>query len=136
MRKLIALVALAAGAACSLNTDTSTGPLAGDLAGVYSLQTIDGTALPFTIVAKDTTVLIDTDVLTLGANGAWAEAVQYRQTVGTAATTAESFNLSGIWERVGNSVTFRTASGLLYVGTATDTTLLLSDSRNAYVFKR
>ncbi len=137
MRKLIALVAFAATAAsCSLNTDTNTGPLAGDLAGTYNLQTMNGSALPFSIVSHDTTVLIDTDVLILGANGDWSETVAYRQTAGTNQTTNETFNLAGIWSRSGNSLNFRTLQGLLYVGTATDTTLLLSDGGFDYVFKR
>jgi hypothetical protein len=136
MRKLIAVVAFAAAAACSLNTETDPGPLVGNLAGTYNLQTMNGTPLPFSIVSHDTTVLIDTDVLTVGTTGDWAETVSYRQTVGTDPTTNESLNLVGIWSRSGNSLNFRTSLGLLYVGTATDTTLLLSDNSFNYVFKR
>jgi hypothetical protein len=137
MRKLFALVAFAATAAsCSLNTETDPGTQVGDLAGTYTLQSMNGTALPFSIVSHDTTVLIDTDVLVLGANGDWSETVSYRQTAGTNQTTNESFSLVGIWTRSRNSVNFRTSQGLLYLGTATDTTLLLSDGGYDYVFKR
>jgi len=136
MRKLIALAAIVATATSCLNTDTNTGPLVGDLAGTYALQTMNGTALPFSIVSHDTTVLIDTDVLTLGANGDWTETVTYRQTAGTNQTTNESFSLAGIWVRSGNSVNFRTQQGSIYVGSATETTLLLNDGYYDYVFKR
>lgn len=136
MRKLIALVALATGVACSLDTSNNTGPLVGSLSGTYSLQSINGSALPFGIVGHDTTQLIDTDSLTLGPAGDWTETVRYRQTVGTAPTTNESFGLVGVWTRSGNSLNFRTNQGLLYIGTATDTTLLLSDAAYNYVFKR
>jgi hypothetical protein len=136
MRKLFALVLLVAGAACSTNTDNGTGPLVGDLSGTYTLQSMNGTALPFSIVSHDTTVMIDTDVLTMGQAGDWAETVSYRQTAGTNATTNESFQLSGIWTRNGNSLNFRTSQGLLYVGQADETTLQLSDAVYNYVFKR
>jgi hypothetical protein len=136
MRKLVVLAALIAGVACNLNTDTSTGPLVGNLEGTYALQTMNGTALPFSIVAHDTTVLIDKDVLILDAVGNWSEQVNYRQTVGATAAVPDSFQLAGIWTRSANSVSFRTSAGLLYVGTATDTTLHLSDAAYNYVFKR
>jgi hypothetical protein len=137
MRKLIAVVALATAVACSLDTSTNTGPLVGDVSGTYTLQSINGTPLPFTIVSHDTTVLVDTDTLTLSPSGNWFETVNLRQTVGTAATTNESFELLGYYLRSGNGMNFRTSDGILfYVGTATDTTLLLSDGGYDYVFKR
>jgi hypothetical protein len=137
MRKLIVFVALVTGVACSLNTDTTTGPLVGPLAGTYSLQTVNGSLLPFAIVAHDTTVLIDKDVLIVDPTGGWSEQVNYTQTVGVAAATTDSFALAGVWARSGNNVNFRTQDlRLLYVGTATDTTLQLSDNLYNYVFKR
>jgi hypothetical protein len=136
MRKLVVVVALAAGVACNLSTDTGIGPLVGSLEGTYALQTMNGTALPFTIVAHDTTVFIDQDVLVLDGVGNWSEKVNFRQTVGAAAAIRDSFQLVGIWTRSANSLNFRTSQGLLYVGTATDTTLHLSDAGYTYVFKR
>ena len=136
MRKLIVLVALLAGVACNLDTNTNTGPLVGSLEGTYSLQTMNGTALPFAIASHDTTVFIDLDVLVLDGVGNWAEKVNFRQTVGAAAATKDSFQLAGIWTRSANSLSFRTPQGLLYVGTATETTLELSDASYTYLFKR
>lgn len=136
MRKLVVLAALLTGVACNLDTNTATGPLVGSLEGTYALQTMNGTALPFSIVAHDTTVLIDKDILVLDAVGNWSEKVNYRQMVGAAAATPDSFQLVGIWTRSANNLNFRTSAGLLYVGTATDTTLHLSDAGYNYVFKR
>jgi hypothetical protein len=136
MRKLIAFVALVASVGCTLSTDsTTTGPLVGDISGTYSLRTMNGSPIPITIVGHDTTVIIDTDVLVLTPVGDWSETVGYRQTVGAAATTNESFALSGGWIRSGNSLRFSTANGLFYIGTATDTSLNLTDAANSYVFK-
>jgi hypothetical protein len=137
MRKLMVLAALAMGAACSLNTDPGTGRFDASLAGTYALQTIDGAALPFSIVAHDTTVVIDTDVLVLDPIGSWAEKVNYHQTIGAGAAVADSLQLGGFWSGSAGSLGFRTQDlRLLYVGTATDTTLVLSDNQYAYVFKR
>jgi hypothetical protein len=98
---------------------------------------VNGSSLPFTIVGHDTTLLIDKDVLVVDASGTWSENVNYRQTVGVAAATVDSFQLAGIWSRSGNSLNFRTQDlRLLYVGVATDTTLQLTDSQYEYLFKR
>ncbi|HET7188812.1 MAG TPA: hypothetical protein VFI52_11685 [Gemmatimonadaceae bacterium] len=134
MRKLRALVLLVGAAACGL--DTATGPLVGDISGTYSLQTMSGNPLPFTLVSHDTTIVIDSDVLVLTSTGDWSETVSYRQTVGTAATTNESLPLSGFWTRAGNQLNFRTTQGLLYIGTASETALTLSDNSFTYVFTR
>lgn len=134
MRKLIALVLLAGAAACGF--DTATEPLVGDISGTYTLQSMNGSPLPFVFASNDTTVSIDTDVLTVNTGGDWTETVSYRQTVGTADATNETLNLSGSWTRSGNQLNFRTAMGLLYVGTATETTLNLSDAGFDYVFTR
>jgi hypothetical protein len=136
MRKLVVLVALVTAVACDLGTDTGTGPLVGSLEGTYALQSMNGSALPFAIVAHDTTVFIDQDVLILDGVGNWSEKVNFRQTVGAAAATSDSFQLAGIWTRSANSLSFRTSQGLLYVGTATDTTLHLADAGYTYVFRR
>jgi len=135
MRQLIALAALVATAACSSDTST-TEPLVGSLAGSYSLRTLNGTTLPFTLVSHDTTVQLDTDVILMTDGGEWNEVVNYRQTVGTTATTNESFMLSGVWTRSGNNVSFRVQNGVLYLGTATDSSLNLSDNFYNYVFVR
>ena len=134
MRKLIALVLLSAATACGM--DTATEPLVGDIAGTYTLQSMNGSALPFVFASNDTTVSIDTDVLMVAAGGDWTETVGYRQTVGTAAATNETLNLSGSWTRSGNQLNFRTAQGLLYVGMARETALNLSDAAFDYVFTR
>lgn len=133
MRKLLVLLLVAGAAACSV--DTPTGPLV-DISGTYTLQSMNGSPLPFVFASNDTTVSIDTDVLNVTAGGDWTEIVAYRQTVGTAAATNDTLNLAGNWTRNGNQLNFRTPMGLLYVGTATETTLNLSDAGFNYVFTR
>ncbi len=138
MRNLIVLVALVAASACNLDTTTFKPSAVGNLAGIYNLQTVNGAPLPFTFKPNDTTTVnIDTDVMTLAENGAWGETINYRRTVGLAATTNESTSLSGVWTISGDQVNFRTSGGLLYIGTATTTMLSLADaSTTLYVFSR
>jgi hypothetical protein len=135
MRRLIALVALVATAACNMDTATND-PLPTHLAGTYSLQTMNGEPLPFTVVAHDTTDIIDTDILTLDALGGWTESVNYRETVGTNPTTNKSFDLAGSWGSTNGQLNFRTVSGLLYIGSGTETSLNLTDAAYTYVFTR
>ncbi len=138
MRKLIVLAALVAASACNLDTTSLNPSTVGNLAGTYSLKTVNGAPLPFTFNPNDTTTVnIDTDVLTLAENGAWGETINYRQTVGSAATTNESSTLTGVWTISGDQVNFRTPGGLLYIGTATTTMLSLADATTTlYVFSR
>lgn len=97
---------------------------------------MNGSPLPFVFASKDTTVSIDTDVLTLTAAGGWSETVACRQTVGAAAATNDTLNLSGSWTRTGNQLDVRTSPGLLYIGTASETALTLSDNAFTYPFTR
>jgi hypothetical protein len=119
-----------------MNTDTSTSPLVGDLSGTYSLQTMNGSPLPFSVVSPDTTFFIDTDSLFMSANGNWAEKVNFRKQAGTNPATTDSLSFAGTWTRFGNSLNLYTPQTLLYQGVATDTTLQLSDGSFNYVFKR
>jgi hypothetical protein len=136
MRQLIALVALVATAACSMDTAT-TEPIVGSLAGAYTLRTMNGSPLPFTIVGRgDTTVHIDTDVILMTDGGDWNEKVNYRLSVGTAAAIDTSFTLLGTWSRVGNTVSFRIPGGPIYFGTASDTSMSLTDGAFRYLFVR
>jgi hypothetical protein len=135
MRLFIALAALVATTACKLDTTTNN-TINANLAGSYSLQSIDGAPMPVTTVSNDTTVTIDGDVLVLDGIGNWGEIVRYHRTVGAAAAVADSLQLGGIWLSSGNTLNFRTSQSLLYVGTATDSTLSLSDAISVYEFKR
>jgi hypothetical protein len=136
MRKLVVLAALMAASACQA-ADKPTEPLVEDLTGSYSLQTLNETPLPFTVVSHDTSFSVDTDTLKLGADGSWDEIVRYRQTVGSSASTNESIGFSGFWIRSHNDLTFRTVQGAtFYLGSATTTTLNLTDGSATYLFQR
>lgn len=136
MRKLIALIALAAAAACGSDTSTPSEPLVESLAGVYTLQTMNGSALPYTIaVSSTTTVIIDSDVLTMTDAGVWSETVLYREVESGTSTNATD-EYEGTWTRTGNALRFSSEGTLFYLGSAAPTTLSLSDGGYTYVFTR
>lgn len=136
MRLPIAFAALVAVAACNFDTTTNNAPLTLNPAGTYSLQSIDGAAMPVSTVSNDTTTTLDTDVIVLDSIGDWSELVRYHRVVGSAAAVSDSVQIGGFWYGSGNSLNFRTSQVLLYIGTATDSTLTLSDNASLYVFKR
>jgi hypothetical protein len=135
IRQLIILVALVATAACGSNSLSE--PLV-TVNGTYTLKSMNGKPLPFVIASHDTSVTINTDVISLTAAGSWSEHVTYRQQLGAAAAATDTiFDAAGIWTRSGNKVTFLVqGGGVFYLGTASDTSLSLTDNSFAYLFVR
>ena len=103
MRRLIALLALATVAACG--SDTSTNPANDKVEGSYSLRTVNGQPLPFTVQANGVTAVITSDVMTIAEGGSWTEVTAYRKSA-NGQTTNEVDADSGTWTRVGDTMTF------------------------------
>src|SRR5512146_3171833 len=99
MRRLIPLVALAVAVACG--SDSTTQPTVASLAGTWTLQSVNGSPLPFTVTQTGTDkVELLSDVVTASANGTYTEAVQFRTTLNGQSTTdtesdAGTFTLNG-----------------------------------------
>lgn len=105
--------------------------------GVFSLQTINGTRLPFVIQSGATSISITNDRLTIVDGGSWSETLTYTSTVNGAATT-QIANDGGPWLRVGNNLSLTSASNnqVAYGGTFSNGTLHLSDPSFTYVFTK
>jgi hypothetical protein len=107
-------------AACG-GTKKSTGPT--DVAGTYSLATIDGSSLPYTVPNNPNhTIVVQSATMTLGADHSYnlsgtgtSDGGASTQVVADAGTYAFS----------GTTVTFTSTAyaGLIYAGTATSTTI-------------
>src|SRR3954468_8823554 len=74
----VPILALALSLACG--HDSSTDPNNASLGGVYSLSTVNGSALPFTVANGTTSVTLISDVLTVTDAGGWSEAFAIRVT--------------------------------------------------------
>lgn len=103
MRRLIPLVALAVAVACG--SDSTTQPTVASLAGTWTLQTVNGNPLPFTIsqTATDKVELLS-DVVTASANGTYSENLQIRETLNGVSQTFTSAD-TGTFTVNGTAVT-------------------------------
>jgi hypothetical protein len=130
----VPILALALSLACG--HDSSTDPNNASLGGVYSLSTVNGTALPFTVANGTTSVTLTSDVLTVTDAGGWSEAFAIRVTQnGTSAN--QTGGDTGTWTRTGASVTFTSATGgTAYTGTFTGGGFTLSDGAFSYAFAK
>jgi hypothetical protein len=106
-----------------------TGAVA-DLAGTYTLASVDGAPLPVDVGSGPTAFSILYSSLTLGSDGTWTE------TRKELAPDARTIRVSGVWSQDGLAVTLAASSGERYSGSATNLGLRLADGTRGYVFNR
>jgi len=133
MRRLFAALAIATLAACG--SDTSTNPNNDAVEGSYSLHTVNGQPLPYTVQGNGITIVLTSDVLTISEDGAWNETITYRQTV-DGQTTNEADADAGSWTRVANTITFESSAVGVFAGTYAKGTVTFDDPNFLAVFKR
>lgn len=98
-----ALALMVATVAC--NSDGVTNPEA-EVAGTYSLKTVNGSPLPYTVVDSEGSYIIVTDVMTLNKDKTWKESISY-QLDQTTPIVAEPDWDGGTWTLAGDVLTFR-----------------------------
>lgn len=127
-RLLIAITALSL--ACG-GGDASTGPASASIAGAYSLRTVNGTALPYTIAIGSASATLTADVVTLTDGGTWSEQYTYKQNNQT-----QTGSDGGTIVRAGTGITLMSGTATAYSGTVSSGTLTVSDGLATYVFVR
>lgn len=134
MRKLLALVALAAVAACG--GDASTSPISATVGGSYSLRTINGTAVPFIVaqVGADKVEITD-DIVILNDGGTWTESGHTRTTQNGQVST-QSFVDAGTFTRTGTAITLVSSSTGSMSGSLNGGTLTVTDQGLVAVYQR
>ena len=135
MRRIFVACALTALlAACGSD---STSPASADITGTYTLKTVNGSPLPFTLQSGTTVVSLTSDVIIVSSNGTWSESGIYQQTV-NGQTTSGTGSDGGTWTRAGTSVTLTSAQGAdgTYTGSYSTNTLTLSNSGFVSVFTK
>ena len=134
MRRLITALALAAVAACG--GDNATNPASGSIAGTYTLRTVNGSQLPFTVQSGTNSVTLTGDVITIADGGSWSETFAYTQTI-NGTTTNQTGTDGGSWSRAGTSVSLDSDGGYnAYTGTFTGNSLNLTDGTLTQVFTK
>ena len=139
MRRLAATVLLLAAATLSACGD-STGPglgLGGAPAGTYTLRTVNGSGLPYTVEdGAGLTVVIVNDAFTLQEGGRFTETYTLRVTE-NGSTSTESGTNAGVWALTGTAITLTLDGGGPSVrGTLTGGVMTIVDSGLSLVYRR
>jgi hypothetical protein len=91
--------------ACS----STTAPTPSSLAGTWTLHTVNGTSLPFTITlrrgSRPTELHVLSGAIVIRENGTWAEQLTLRQIQGSADSTGTNAD-SGTYQIRGESISF------------------------------
>jgi hypothetical protein len=138
MRRLIAtalLLALSTLPACGDGTGPGLG--LGTQTGTYTLRTVNGNTLPFTIEdGAGVTVVIVSDAFTLQEGGRFSETFTLRVTE-NGTTTTESGTNAGAWTLTGTAVTLTIdGGGPAISGTLSGGVLSIVDSGFSLVYRR
>ena len=130
-----ALLALALLVSVGCFDDFSTG--VGTVTGTYTLRTINGSALPYTInVDASTQKVIVDDMITLFSGGSYSRTQHANTTVG-GQTTSETNTESGAYLLVGTSVTLNPSpTGRSTITTIDGRTMTLVESGITWTFMK
>ena len=134
MRKLLLACAAVAMLGCG---GDSTGPAA-SAEGTWNLQTVNGSALPYTavfIAAPTYKLEVLGDQVVVHANGTYSQATTTRETQGTQVTTTTD-NYTGTWSQHGNQVQITDSDGASSVAVISGNQLTVNDTGFSAVYVR
>jgi hypothetical protein len=135
MRRLLSLTLALALIACGDDDSTSV-PTNASVAGTWNLQTVNGSALPFTLSASSPKIELLSSSVNVTANGTWTSTTQTRTTIGTQATTASSTQ-SGTYTLSGSAVSIRSTDGTtVQAGSVSGNTLTLAQTGLTFVYQK
>jgi hypothetical protein len=133
MRRLV----LALSAASLLACGDSSGPDFSSAVGTWSLVTVNGSPLPYTVFLVQPSYRFEilSDVFVAAENGTYTETATTRETEsGTVTTTTETF--TGTWSQTNNTVTITDSDGVVSTATISGNTITLSEPGLVAVFQR
>ena len=134
MRRLLSLTLALAIVACG--SDSSSGPTNASVAGTWSLQTVNGSPLPFTLATSPAKLELLSYVVNVTSTGTWTSAQSIRTTFNGQATTASTTD-AGTYTLSGNAVAISsTSSSTVLAGTVNGNTLTLASSGLTFVFTK
>lgn len=115
----------------------STSPNQVTVTGTWTMQTFNGTKLPYAISSGDTTVTITNDVLAIQSNGSYSDMTSFTATIAGNTQSASSTEV-GTWTASGGTVTFddQTDGGVTYQGSVTGNTLTEMVNGTTQVYQR
>ena len=136
MRRLVSLALALVVVACG-SDNSSTTPTNSSVAGTWTLQTVNGGALPYTASQTPAKVEILSNSVTATSAGTWTSTTQIRTTIGTAAPVTATQTDAGTYTLSGNNVAINsTANGVVGAGTISGNTLTLTQAAGVFVYKK
>ena len=134
MRRLLSLALALAIVGCG--SDSSSEPTNASVAGTWSLQSVNGGALPFILSPSNPKIELLSNVVNVSANGTWTSTTQTRTTIGTQATTASSTQ-SGTYTLSGSAVSIRSTDGsTVQAGSVSGNTLTLAQTGLVFIYQK
>jgi hypothetical protein len=109
LARFVALLLLPVMIAC--DDDDGSGPSNGNVTGTYTLRTVDGQNLPFTLVnVPGYRLEVTADQYTLNSGGTFTTTATFRETEGTTVTPSTE-TYSGTWVQNGSTVNLNSEDG-------------------------
>jgi len=136
MRRLVAALLVSAALACG-GDDSITVPTNASVAGTWTLQSVNGSPLPFVIVQSGSNKSeLTADVLTVGSSGNFTQLTTIRNTLNGQVTT-QSTPDAGTYTLNGTAATFRfNSDGSTGTGAINGNTLTVADVGLVMVYQR
>jgi hypothetical protein len=134
MRRLVCFALVFAALACG--GDDTTTPTQASVAGTWTLQTINGSPLPFTLSASPKIELLSS-VVNVSANGTWTSTTTNRTTIASQTSTTTSTD-AGTYTLSGNNVAILSngAGSTAQAGTVNGNTLTLSQQGFVFIYTK
>jgi hypothetical protein len=136
MRRFVTLALVLAVIGCG--SDNSTTPTNTSVAGTWTLQTVNGSALPFTLATSPAKLEVLSYVVVVTSNGTWTSSEQTRTTIGTQPPVTATVTDAGTYTISGNNValTSNTAGSAAQAGTVSGNTFTIVQSGFTFVFQK
>jgi hypothetical protein len=121
-------------------SETTVAPISNaDLAGSYTLRTVNGGGLPAVIqtaIGTQPKVEILSDSITVRVDGTWSGVESFRITAGATVDT-QTVSSGGTYAVNGSLVTFRDSSdGSVFTASVSGNAFLLSDGVSTFVYSK
>jgi hypothetical protein len=133
MRKLLALAMLSFFVACG---DDTTSPSSANLAGTYTLVSVNGATLPIVVQAANPKIELVSEQLVVNSNGGFTITTTRRSTPTTGAVTSATTTDAGTYSSSGSTTTFQFNSGNKVTATLSGNTLTLSAGTSSSVYTK
>ena len=135
MRRLLSLALALAIVGCG--SDSSSEPTNASVAGTWTLQSVNGSQLPFTLSnVGSTKIELVSSVVNVTSAGTWTSTSQTRTTINGQATTSTGTQ-AGTYTLSGSAVAIRSTDGTtVQAGTVNGNTLTLAQTGLVFVYQK